>query len=418
MVKKKSKEIDALSVLLDGASREIMTELIHNLAAGNSTVKRQCLEFLESKIPASPEIHAKSQGDIVMGLWMDVVFDIHEMDEYGGGDYRQQERVWDLLGDIIDHLRKKDVDADSRSELIAEILPYIESANSGLEDLLDELAEAACYDDGDLRNLAREFEKMDRSWRKSRARHIYRSIGDRDKYLELRLSEMNNGSDYYNLTDFYWEMGEKEKAIQTCEEGLRRGQGRMDELLQFSAERALEAGDRKKYLAIHFDLAVQCITLETYRKFKKKCTKKEWADYEKQFLKKLKSAEKSNQLEIYLHRKEYDEAIALFKQMKYPMGWHFGTAVKAAEELKTLYPEEVLRFYLSGLEDLNSNHPRKIYAANAQLMAKVRHVLLDIIKDEARWTEFACKVKKDNIRRPAFQEEFAHAIPDWNKLGA
>ncbi|WP_028314280.1 hypothetical protein [Desulfatibacillum aliphaticivorans] len=418
MAKKKKQEIDALSVLLDGASREIMTELIHNLAAGNSTVKRQCLEFLESKIPASPEIHAKSQGDIVMGLWMEVEFDIHELDEYGGGEYRQEERVWGLLGDIINHLKKKDVDADSRSELIAEILPYIENGNSGLEDLLDEVAEAACYDDGDWRNLAHEFEKMNSSWRKHCARSIYRSIGDRDKYLELRLSDMHYGSDYYDLTAYYWKMGEKEKAIQTCEEGLRRAQGRMDELQKFSAERALEAGDRKKYLAIHFDLAVQCITLETYRKFKKKCTKEEWAEYEKQFLKKLKSAEKSNQLEIYLHRKEYDKAIGLFKQMKYPLGWDFGTAVEAAKELKTLYPEEVLRFYLSGLEDLNSNHPRKIYAAKARLMAKVRQVLLDVIKDKARWMEFACKVKKDNVRRPAFQEEFAHAIPDWNKLEA
>ena len=40
-------------------------------------------------------------------------------------------------------------------------------------------------------------------------------------------------------------------------------------------------------------------------------------------------------------------------------------------------------------------------------MAKVRRLLIEVIGDKGRWEKFALKVKQENIRRPAFQEEFA-----------
>ena len=49
-------------------------------------------------------------------------------------------------------------------------------------------------------------------------------------------------------------------------------------------------------------------------------------------------------------------------------------------------------------------------------MAKVRHMLVEVIGNEARWKKFAAKVKQDNIRRPAFQEEFGRALPGWREL--
>jgi transposase len=49
-------------------------------------------------------------------------------------------------------------------------------------------------------------------------------------------------------------------------------------------------------------------------------------------------------------------------------------------------------------------------------MKKVHHVLVDVLRDAPRWRDFAIKVKQGNIKRPAFQEEFAKAVPGWQAL--
>lgn len=64
------------------------------------------------------------------------------------------------------------------------------------------------------------------------------------------------GGDYYDLASYYWKTGEKKKAIQIAVDGLRKGQGRMDELRQFIAQRAKDAGNRERYLELQFAQAV------------------------------------------------------------------------------------------------------------------------------------------------------------------
>jgi hypothetical protein len=59
---------------------------------------------------------------------------------------------------------------------------------------------------------------------------------------------------------------------------------------------------------------------------------------------------------------------------------------------------------------------RKEYTQKAKVMAKIRHLLVEVLNDKARWRAFAIKIKQDNLKRPAFQEEFAKAVPGWGEL--
>ena len=59
---------------------------------------------------------------------------------------------------------------------------------------------------------------------------------------------------------------------------------------------------------------------------------------------------------------------------------------------------------------------RKEYARKAQVMAKVRRLFVEVLRDKDQWHAFATRVKQDNIKRPAFQEEFAKVVPGWREL--
>ena len=125
----------------------------------------------------------------------------------------------------------------------------------------------------------------------------------------------------------------------------------------------------------------------------------------------------SERLKILMHRKEYEKALAVLLKEKYPIrAWDSGDELRAAKELEARFPDQILAYYLSGLGNLNSNATRKEYAERAKVMLKVRYMLVDILKDGNRWKTFAGKVKRDNLRRPAFQQEFAKIIPGWREL--
>jgi len=319
----------------------------------------------------------------------------------------------ELLNQIRDRLDTKNVDTDHRREILNLALPYIKSGNAGMDDMLYEVAYAACYGDDDLRVLAQAFETMPGEWKIGHARDIFRRLGDRDKYLELRAKRMEYGADYHDLATFYWDSGDKEKAIHVAEDGLCKARGRMDELREFVAERAQEVGDRDKYMQLQFAQTTDRLSLEKYKALKKMCTSAEWKSFEPKVLGMLNNAWGTDRLKIRMHRREYDEALAILIKGRYPTStWEGEYEIKIAKKLEKRYSEEIIKYYLSGLGNLSRNAQRKEYTRKA----KVRYVLVDVLGDQQRWEKFACKVKKDNARRPAFQQEFANAVPGWQEL--
>jgi hypothetical protein len=408
---------DPLSALLAAAPPTTLADLLVRIAATRHDVRRECFDYLKKHVTLSERQKKQSEGGALLAFWAELVPDLSELDDYGGGDYEQADHVASLLYEIEQKLSRKKIDAGYRRELLNNVLPYIDSGNAGLDDDLYAVAYAACYDDHDLRLLAEAFEAMQGDWKIDHARRIYRKIGDRDKYLELRQRKMIYGGDYHDLASFYWKAGEKKQAMQVAEEGLQKGQGRMDELRQFVAQRAKDTGNRERYLELQYAQAVDHLTCDKYKAFRKLCTAAEWKDYEAKILARVKDARESEQLRIHMHRKEYDNAVVVLSRGRYPLtAWDSDYQLQTAKRLERRFPEQILKYYLSGLGNLKSIAVRNEYARKAQVMAKVRRLLVEVLRDKNRWHTFATKVKEDNIKRPAFQEEFTKAVPGWREL--
>jgi len=414
---KKCKQNDPLATLLETAPKTKLVDLLVRVAGTRPDVRRECLDYLNRHTALSPSRKKQSEGEKLLALWDELAPDLDELDACRGGDDDVDIHVSSLLQEIALTLSRKKTEAAYRQPLLDKVLPYIESGNAGLDDNLYDVAYAACYIDNDWQALAETFETMSGDWKLDHARRSYRRLGNREKYLELRQRKLATGTDYFDLADFYWTTGDKQKAMEVAEEGMFRGKGRMDELRQFVANRAKSAGNRERYLALQFDQAIDHLTCDKYKAFRKLCTAAEWKSYEAKILAQLENAGDTEQLRIRMHRKEHEAAVAVLSQSRYPLyGWDSAYELQTAKRLEGRYPEVIFKYYLSGLGNLKINALRKEYACKAQVMKKVHHVLADVLHDAPRWRDFAIKIKRDNIKRPAFQEEFAKAVPGWQAL--
>ncbi|MEW6569508.1 MAG: hypothetical protein AB1449_15360, partial [Chloroflexota bacterium] len=305
---------------VQSANAEDLQDLVLHLVGAHAEIREECCSFLASRVPTEEEAAARA----VFSLWGELEPDLEELDARGGGDEQQEDRVTELLQDVADKLKEGRVPREDRRALLDEVIAYIARANSGMEDNLYDVAYAACYDDEDLRDLAGRLEALNKPWPLEHARRIYRRIGDREKYLALRVVKMEYGLDYYDLATFYWENGERDVALRVAREGLEKGQGRLDELQQFLAERALEAGDRGQYLELQFARYTDPLTEESYRAFRKLCTDAEWEVYEPRVVAALERVPLEQRLMIHLVRKEYDVAVGILAGMRYPRDWYGG----------------------------------------------------------------------------------------------
>lgn len=178
------------------------------MAGTRPDVRRECLDYLTRHAALSHNQKKQSEGEKLLALWAELAPDLDELDQYGGGDYGVDIHVSSLLQEITQTLSQKKIDAAYRQQLLDNVLPYIESGNAGLDDDLYDVAYAACYTDDDWRALAEAFETMGGAWKLDHARRIYRRLGNREKYLELRQRKLATGTDYYDLADFHWKAGE------------------------------------------------------------------------------------------------------------------------------------------------------------------------------------------------------------------
>ncbi|GAX61574.1 hypothetical protein SCALIN_C25_0021 [Candidatus Scalindua japonica] len=416
--RKDIKNKEPLAELLNFAEKDDLVKLVLGLAARDNSIRRECLDTLKETVKVSNVLKEGAASSALLSLWRELEPELAELDEYGGGDHGQEDDVSEYLSELCDKLDETTLSKNDRDELLEEVLRYIQSGNAGMDDFLYDVAYATCKNDDDLRDLAERFEALKSSWPTDHARRIYRRIGDHKKFLALRALTMKYGMDYYDLATFYWETGEKDKALDIAIKGMKSGEGRMDELRLFLAERAKESGDRNAYLDYLFLQKTDRLALSSYKEFKKECSDKEWKEYEPRIVDLLEKSDNVQSLKIYMHRKEYEKAIQCFIKISNHSYYRYmdSDILQIASRLENRYPEEILTFHKSSTGNLNSSTSRKDYRFKAEAVKRVRHILVDVMKKPADWRKYVLPIKMNNMGRPAFQEEFAKVIPEWKEL--
>jgi hypothetical protein len=202
-------------------------------------IRRECLEVLTAQVSADAAAKDAAEAAALWALWEDLEPDLRELDTYGGGPEETETRVADLLYELAKKLKTGTIPQPARRELLERVLAYRKRANAGMDDFLSGVADATCYTLDDHRDLAQRLEGMGKESTIEDAIDIYRRLGDRDRYLALRSARLRDTSDYHELSTFYWQTGQRDKALQVARDGLKKKvEGRKDELRAFLAKHA------------------------------------------------------------------------------------------------------------------------------------------------------------------------------------
>ena len=410
----------SLAKLLETATAESLRHVIKDLAYETPHLERLCITLLLAHHKTPDDLTMKAANNQAWALWFDAEQTLSELANYGGPD-EDYEKVGYVLEQLAQVVSDGRASADCRQEIQSLVLKYLATDDASVDQLY-EVAKACCHTDEEFRLLAQTFEATDRTWSfgfrtyKEQAMQIYRQIGDRDRYLALRLEHLNDDRDFFDLVTFYAENGEVDKAVLTAEQGLAQTQanrwGHVKDLRNFLADRALSIGDRNRYMELQFANATDRLTLENYKSFKQLCTPDEWQAFEPRMLSCLETTWADEKVSIWLHLEQFDKALAALLKDGPSFGARPDSQLRRnARVLETRYPTELLNYYLRKLGSIKAGSRRR-YAEQAHYIADIKRVMLDHFGNETGWVSLTARIKSESKRLPAFRDELKMVLPD------
>jgi hypothetical protein len=152
--KQNAKNTDSLHEVVQAAGVDVLRQLVLRMAATRPDLRRECLDFLMRNVPLAGAAKASAQAGAAFAIWMELEPGLAELDTYGGGDEDTQGNVGALLCELSERLKEGDLPLKDRRALLDLVFPYIDSGNAGMDDMLYDLAYAACHGEEDLRDLA------------------------------------------------------------------------------------------------------------------------------------------------------------------------------------------------------------------------------------------------------------------------
>lgn len=243
----------------------------------------------------------------------------------------------------------------------------------------------------------------------------YRKLGDEERYLKLRMNNLQTEEQYLDLARYWQSQGDTKKYIKTLEDWVgavskkRVGEDRWIIFAQAGAESIfslLTEHYRKQgdYANLDRILMVTAnyghIDLELYKEIETVAKKlRKWTEHKAQL---IERAKKFPELlaQIYLYEQDWPAAINLAKREK-----NLGVRALVADGIRSQHPQEAIRIYDGLVQDLIAQRGRDSYRRAADYAGEIKEIYqtLNAKKD---WQGYLENIRKTNKRLTALQEEF------------
>jgi len=394
--KKQSPKINDWQMKLAKLSKEELIKILTPLVETDHDFKMMILNKLGDKIEnvALEKYHA---------YWEETSDLLENFQRYGGGSDTDAETIDHNLNELVVLLKKSKLHQQMRREFIENVLDYYFGGNSGLDDTLMDAVFSAAKSKDDWRQIVKRLKTEGSDYDREIVMTIYkRYLHDKNSYLEERTKKLKYGLDYYDLVGFYEKNRNKEKALQTALEGVKKGEGRKIDLYEYlfkHYQKRKEHENAMKYLKKIFQDKLTLIAYKSLIAFSN--NKESDAQWALSCLKKHSMWDTIAKIDYY--EKRYD-LVLKYVMSKYKNSYFdiFDGRDELANKLKEHYPCEIIEFYKRKVEKAISRVNKKGYYTAADYIKKIKHIYRAILKQENVYEKYISALREQHAKRPAF----------------
>ena len=432
---KKSKIESLLADKTESQLRKLIFDIASCFPDSYEFILRQ--EKSEGKINVSVEL--------AMELWADAEAIISEFNEYGGGPEEDEEEAHEKIEELIKLLPS--LPWQERRKIMDDMLEQYHLGNSGFDDVLADACFKMCKEEQEWLYLAERLLSFGGRWDKKLAMDIYSELGAGDEYLKIRQSSLEFGEDYLELAHHYEEEGDKDKALELAQTGLKKAVGHLGGLLEYLFDHYEEARDTakleelkkfceskksnlemmygrlhnyyksandyenaKKYILLKFNIIRGHELSKLYADIKGFLNHDDWNIHEADLFAALKEHDTTGYLNICLDKGLKQEVLDFVLKQKAPSKfnyWSFNYD-EFADKLAGDYPHEIIEYYNKKavmLAEAGAGRDRENYKGAMRHLDKIKYIFTDILNDESGWNNLLASLRTKYQKRPAFMEE-------------
>lgn len=232
--------------LIKNYTKPQLQELVGYMAGRSEGAQQALLDFCQKKEEGKEAgNHALIIEKQITRHWSKAREIIADFDAYGGGPESYEEDAYDELEKMGLLMENNEVPWAIRKEVLDEMLEFVASDNSGFTDYLVDIAVDLCKSKEETLYLADFLAQYSSSYYSKFASKLYLEWGEDEKFLKNQMAHLEYASDYMELADYYKKQGNQEQSMGVLWEGVRKCDGRLDEIYQYMFSYYRKRGDEE-----------------------------------------------------------------------------------------------------------------------------------------------------------------------------
>jgi len=442
----------SLNDKIKSLEKEDLCELVDNLISKDSQIRMFILEWLNSRnnetkndeIEPLPDEETGINDELLWEYWENAKDIISEFNQYGGGSEEQEDDVYGWLECITQLIETGNISSHAKNSFLDDAFVEYHKNNSGFEDSLMDLFFEICETEEEWKHLVSKLEKMSSRYEQNLIANIYKDcLQDEQSYLQKRFNMLEYGSDYWDLTQYYYSKGRYNEAVETAMDGISRGEGRLSDLYEFLFDYYAEQGNEAEleklagialtkqsdakmvldrlfvyYKDINYTKAKDAMLLsyncqktkkhfEEYQRMQSFLSKNDWDLIENQIIEEAKKDNLRDYMRICLHKGLNIEVLKIINEP--PKNQWSGYIIRDFDEfalrLKDSFPHEIIEYNIRRAYSFIQNGNRGTYRSSTIYLKNARDIYVDMLNDPKSWEQRISKIRTEFKNRPAFIDE-------------